>query len=53
MSDHETGFLRGKMTPDEGGKRIPLIVNWKEYIKAGQRRDELASTPDLVQMFWN
>ncbi len=51
LSDHGAEFLRGKMTPYEGGTRIPLLIKWNDNFKAGQRREELVSTIDLVPTF--
>ena len=51
LSDHGAEFLRGKMTPYEGGTSIPLLIKWNDNFKAGQRREELVSTIDLLPTF--
>ncbi|MFY0653900.1 MAG: sulfatase-like hydrolase/transferase [Cyclobacteriaceae bacterium] len=38
----------GKTLPNDAGTRVPLIVNWKGKIKAGQVSNEMVSTPDFV-----
>lgn len=48
MGDHGADMLRGKRTCYEGGLRIPLIMRWPGRIAAGQARDELVSSVDLV-----
>lgn len=48
LGDHGADLLRGKRTSYEGGLRIPLIVHWPGKIKAGQVRQELVSTLDLM-----
>ncbi len=51
IGDHGADMLRGKRTCYEGGLRIPMIVRWPGQAKAGQVRDELVSTVDLVPTF--
>jgi N-sulfoglucosamine sulfohydrolase len=48
LGDHGADFLRGKRTSYEGGVRIPLIIRWPGRVKAGQVREELVSTVDLM-----
>jgi N-sulfoglucosamine sulfohydrolase len=48
LGDHGADMLRGKRTSYEGGVRIPLIVRWPAAARAGQVRDELVSTVDLM-----
>ena len=48
FGDHGADFLRGKRTSYEGGVRVPLIVRWPNRAKAGQVREELVSTVDLM-----
>lgn len=48
LSDHGADMLRGKRTSYEGGVRIPLLVRWPGGAKAGQVRNELVSTIDLM-----
>lgn len=48
LGDHGADMLRGKRTCYEGGLRIPLIVRFPGRAVAGQVRDELVSTIDLV-----
>ncbi len=48
FGDHGADFLRGKRTSYEGGIRVPLIVQWPDKMAAGQVRDELVSTVDLM-----
>lgn len=51
MGDHGADMLRGKRTSYEGGVRVPLIVSWAGKIEAGQVRQELVSTLDLMPTF--
>ena len=48
LGDHGADLLRGKRTCYEGGVRVPLIVRWPGRQEAGQVREELVSTIDLV-----
>ncbi len=48
IGDHGADLLRGKRTSYEGGLRVPLIVRWPGHHLAGQVRDELVSTLDLM-----
>ena len=48
FGDHGADFLRGKRTSYEGGVRVPLIARWPKQAKAGQIREELVSTVDLM-----
>lgn len=48
LGDHGADILRGKRTCYEGGVRIPLIIRWPSRQHAGQVREELVSTIDLV-----
>ena len=48
LGDHGADLLRGKRTCYEGGVRIPLIVRWEGGQRAGQVREELVSTIDLM-----
>lgn len=43
--------LRDKRTSYETGVRVPLIVRWSGLQQAGQVREELASTLDLMPTF--
>ena len=51
LGDHGADLLRGKRTSYEGGVRIPLIIRWPGIQQAGQVRDELVSTLDLMPTF--
>ena len=51
LGDHGADLLRGKRTSYEGGVRVPLIVRWPGLQQAGQVRDELVSTLDLMPTF--
>lgn len=51
IGDHGADFIRGKRTCYEGGLRIPLIARWPGRAKAGQARNELVSTIDLMPTF--
>ena len=51
LGDHGADMLRGKRTSYEGGVRVPLIVSRPGKIVAGQVRDELVSTLDLMPTF--
>jgi N-sulfoglucosamine sulfohydrolase len=48
FGDHGADMLRGKRTSYEGGVRVPLLVRWPRGGKAGQVRDDLVSTVDLM-----
>jgi N-sulfoglucosamine sulfohydrolase len=48
LGDHGAQFPRGKGTVYEGALRVPLIVRWPETALAGQVRQELVSTVDLL-----
>ncbi|MDE0102635.1 MAG: sulfatase [Bryobacterales bacterium] len=48
LGDHGADLLRGKRTTYEGGLRVPLLVRWPGKALAGQSREELVSTIDLV-----
>lgn len=48
IGDHGAQFPRGKGTVYEGALRVPMIVRWPGISKAGQVRDELVSTIDLL-----
>jgi len=48
IGDHGAQFPRGKGTVYEGGLRVPMIVRWPQLAKAGQVRQELVSTVDLL-----
>ena len=48
MSDHGAQMARGKITPLEGGMKIPLIVRWPGVTKANTSTDALWSTIDLL-----
>jgi len=48
LGDHGADILRGKRTSYEGGVKIPLIMRWPKGIQAGQVRNELVSTIDLM-----
>lgn len=44
--------LKGKKgSVDEGGIRVPFFVQWPKEIKAGQVRDDIVSSLDLVPTF--
>ena len=51
LGDHGADLLRGKRTSYEGGVRVPLIVRWPGLQQAGQVREELVSTLDLMPTF--
>ena len=51
LGDHGADLLRGKRTSYEGGVRIPLIIRWPGLQQAGQVREELVSTLDLMPTF--
>ncbi|HEY1108198.1 MAG TPA: sulfatase [Opitutaceae bacterium] len=51
IGDHGADFLRGKRSSYEGGLRVPMIACWPRRIAAGQVRDELVSTIDLMPTF--
>lgn len=51
LGDHGADLLRGKRTSYEGGVRVPLIVRWPGQQQAGQVREELVSTLDLMPTF--
>ncbi len=51
LGDHGADLLRGKRTSYEGGVRIPLIARWPGLQQAGQVREELVSTLDLMPTF--
>jgi N-sulfoglucosamine sulfohydrolase len=48
LGDHGADLLRGKRTSYESGVRIPQIAAWANGAKAGQVRQELVSTIDLM-----
>ncbi|MBC8868874.1 MAG: sulfatase [Planctomycetes bacterium] len=48
IGDHGAQFPRGKGTVYEAGLRVPLIVRWPGQSQAGQVRQELVSTLDLL-----
>lgn len=48
IGDHGAQFPRGKGTVYEAGPRVPLIVLWPGQSQAGQVRQELVSTLDLL-----
>lgn len=48
LSDHGAQFPRGKGTVYEAALRVPLIVRWPGQSQAGQVRQELVSTLDLL-----
>ena len=48
FGDHGADLLRGKRTSYEGGTRVPFIMDWQGHQQAGQVRNELVSTLDLV-----
>ena len=48
IGDHGGQFPRGKGTVYEGGLRVPMIVRWPGVSKAGEVRQELVSTIDLL-----
>ncbi|MBI5693799.1 MAG: sulfatase [Verrucomicrobia bacterium] len=48
FGDHGADMLRGKRTSYEGGVRVPLLVRWPGQARAGQVRDDLVSTVDLM-----
>ncbi len=45
------GLRGGKMDLYEGGIRVPLLMQWKGKIQAGQKYNQMASTLDLVPTF--
>lgn len=51
ISDHGAQFSRGKCSSYEGGLKIPFIVKGMKGIKAGETREELVSTLDLLPTF--
>lgn len=51
LGDHGADMLRGKRTSYEGGVRIPLLVRWPAGARAGQVREDLVSTVDLMPTF--
>ena len=48
MSDHGAQMARGKITPLEGGMKIPLIIRWPGVTKANTSTDALWSAIDLL-----
>ena len=48
MSDHGAQMARGKITPLEGGMKIPMIMRWPGVTKANTTNDALWSTIDLL-----
>jgi N-sulfoglucosamine sulfohydrolase len=48
IGDHGAQFPRGKGTVYESGLRVPMIVRWPGQAQAGQVRQELVSTLDLL-----
>lgn len=48
IGDHGAQFPRGKGTVYEPGLRVPMIVRWPGHSEAGQVRQELVSTLDLL-----
>ena len=48
FGDHGAQFPRGKGTVYEGGLRVPLLVRWPGNALAGQVRNELVSTIDIL-----
>lgn len=51
ISDHGAQFSRGKCSSYEGGLKIPFIIKGMKGIVAGETRDELVSTIDLLPTF--
>jgi N-sulfoglucosamine sulfohydrolase len=51
IGDHGPAFCRGKTTNYEAGLRIPFIVRQPGVVKAGQVREQLISTVDLLPTF--
>ena len=48
LGDHGAQFSRGKLGCYESSLRVPLIVRWPQRLAAGQVREELVSTIDVV-----
>ena len=51
FGDHGADMFRGKRTSYEGGVRIPMMIAWPGRMQAGQVRDEMVSTIDLLPTF--
>ena len=48
IGDHGAQFSRGKATCYEGGLKIPMLIRWPGKTVAGEVRDELVSTVDIL-----
>jgi len=48
LGDHGAQFSRGKTTAYEGGLRVPMMLRWPARVKAGQVREELVSSVDIL-----
>lgn len=51
IGDHGAHFLRGKISVQEGGTRIPMIVSYPQSAIKGMRYAGLTSTIDLFPTF--
>lgn len=51
ISDHGAQMARGKITPLEGGMKIPCIIKWPQVTSANTTTDALWSTLDLLPTF--
>ena len=48
LGDHGAQFPRGKLASYESSLRVPLIVRWPQHLPAGQVRQQLVSSIDVV-----